>query len=269
MGTVPVAKDPRRARRRDRYDAVVVLHQVGESVQAISEKLGLSRPTVRKYVRAGTFPEWPARRTPLSAGTRFGTYLQKRWAEGDRDAAVLWDELQAQGFTGSLRMVQRAVAEWREEARPRGAAARKARVPASDVLPPLRPPSPRQAAWLLLKPLAKLTEEQWAMRTKLLAAAQDVQVALGMIEDFRDMVRTRAAAALPAWLTRVEQSPLPELTTFAAKLRRDDAAVEAALTYGWSSGQVEGQVTKTKLRKREGYGRSNFDLLRKRVLLTA
>lgn len=83
------------------------------------------------------------------------------------------------------------------------------------------------------------------------------------------MVRTRAAEALPTWLTRAEKSKMPEITAFAANLRRDYAAVEAALTYEWSSGQVEGRVTKTKLRKREGYGRSNFDLLRKRVLLAA
>jgi transposase len=48
---------------------------------------------------------------------------------------------------------------------------------------------------------------------------------------------------------------LPDVAAFAANLRRDYAAVEAALTYAWSSGQVEGQVTKTKLVKRQGYGR--------------
>lgn len=272
--TEVVAEDPRRVRRRARYEAVVALHQAGASIQAISAELGLCRETVRKYVRAGTFPEWPARRTLLSAGTTYGTYLQRRWAEGLRDATVLWEELCALGFPGSVRMVQKAVEEWREDRRPRGAAARKARVPASNVLPPLRPPSPRQATWLLLKPEPKLTEEQRAMRAKLLASAPDLQTGLSLIEDFRDMVRTRTAEALPAWLTRAEQSPLPEVSAFAANLRRDYAArdyaaVEAALTHIWSSGQVEGQVTKTKLVKRQGYGRSNFDLLRKRVLLAA
>jgi transposase len=261
--------DSRQARRRARYDAVVALHQAGETNQAISEKLRLSRPTVRKYVRAGTFPERPARRTPLSAGTRYGTFLQERWAAGERDAAVLWEQLKAQGFSGSLRTVQRVVAGWREETRPRGAAARKARAPASDVLPAMRPPSPRQATWLLLKPDGKLSDEQRAMRTKLLAAAPEVQTALSVIEDFREMLRSRAAEALPAWMGRVDQSPMPELTAFAANLRRDYAAVEAALTYEWSSGQVEGSVTRTKLVKRQGYGRANLDLLRKRALLAA
>jgi transposase len=35
----------------------------------------------------------------------------------------------------------------------------------------------------------------------------------------------------------------------------------------WSSGPVEGQVTKIKLVKRQMYGRAKLDLLRKRVLL--
>ncbi|MBB3264872.1 transposase [Azospirillum sp. OGB3] len=37
----------------------------------------------------------------------------------------------------------------------------------------------------------------------------------------------------------------------------------------WSSGQAEGQVNKLKLIKRQMYGRANFDLLRRRVLLAA
>jgi hypothetical protein len=39
--------------------------------------------------------------------------------------------------------------------------------------------------------------------------------------------------------------------------------VTLAPVSSWSSGQVEGQDTKVKLVKRQGYGRANFDLLRK------
>jgi transposase len=54
---------------------------------------------------------------------------------------------------------------------------------------------------------------------------------------------------------------------FAASVRRDRAAVQAALDHAWSSGRVEGQVTKIKLVKRQMYGRATFDLLRRRLLL--
>jgi len=37
----------------------------------------------------------------------------------------------------------------------------------------------------------------------------------------------------------------------------------------WSQGQTEGQITRLKLIKRQGYGRAHFDLLRQRVLHVA
>jgi transposase len=52
-----------------------------------------------------------------------------------------------------------------------------------------------------------------------------------------------------------------------AGLQQDGAAVKAALTTPWSSGQTEGQVGKLKLLKRQTFGRAKFDLLRRRVLL--
>ena len=46
-------------------------------------------------------------------------------------------------------------------------------------------------------------------------------------------------------------------------------AVRNALTLEWSSGRVEGLNTRTKLLKRQMYGRASFPLLRKRILLTS
>ncbi|WP_241671624.1 transposase, partial [Dankookia rubra] len=65
------------------------------------------------------------------------------------------------------------------------------------------------------------------------------------------------------------RSGVAAVTTFAAGLQQDGAAVKAALTSTWSSGQTEGQVGKLKMLKRQTFGRSSFDLLRRRVLLAA
>jgi transposase len=51
--------------------------------------------------------------------------------------------------------------------------------------------------------------------------------------------------------------------SFAKRLR---AAVHAAITQPWSNGQVEAQITKLKLVKRQMYGRANLDLLQARLL---
>jgi transposase len=74
---------------------------------------------------------------------------------------------------------------------------------------------------------------------------------------------------LEGWLKDARKSGVAAVTTFAAGLQQDGAAVKAALTTPWSSGQTEGQVGKLKLLKRQTFGRSSFDLLRRRVLLAA
>ena len=80
------------------------------------------------------------------------------------------------------------------------------------------------------------------------------------------MLRKRNASALKSWLEGAAESGIPELRTFATGIKRDQAAILAALTYEWSQGQVEGQVNRLKLLKRQAYGRAEFDLLRHRVL---
>src|SRR5207237_4589251 len=48
----------KRARRLARYDTVMALHADGLSISAIAARVGLCRPTVRKYLRAAGFHVW-------------------------------------------------------------------------------------------------------------------------------------------------------------------------------------------------------------------
>lgn len=56
---------------------------------------------------------------------------------------------------------------------------------------------------------------------------------------------------------------------FAQRLEQDGDAVQAKLTTPRSNAQSEGQITRPKLLKRQMYGRASFDLLRRRVRLSA
>jgi transposase len=83
---------------------------------------------------------------------------------------------------------------------------------------------------------------------------------------FARFVRERKAQEFAPWLEAAVKSSSPEIKGFVAGLKRDQAAVEGALTYAWSNGQTEGQVNKLKNLKRQMFGRSKFDLLKARVL---
>ncbi len=85
---------------------------------------------------------------------------------------------------------------------------------------------------------------------------------------FQHMVQQRELVGFDQWLVEAEQSPVVEMKGFAARIRQDYRAVAAALEYPWSNGQVEGQVNKLKLVKRQMYGRAKLDLLKVRLLQT-
>jgi len=121
----------------------------------------------------------------------------------------------------------------------------------------------------LLRPDADLTPEQHTMRSRLLTAAPEVEAVLALVQQFRTMVRRQDRERFLPWLEEAEASATREVRAFVASVRRDQSAVEAALTDAWSSGPVEGIVTKVKAIKCQMYGRTQFDLLRKRVLLVS
>ncbi len=58
--------------------------------------------------------------------------------------------------------------------------------------------------------------------------------------EFVRMARERDAPSLERWLADAEGCETNEFREFTDGVRRDYAAVEAALAYEWSSGQVEG-----------------------------
>jgi transposase len=242
----------RRERRKARYEAVRAAHQRGLTQRAIAREFGLTRKTVQRFLQATDFPEQAPRhrRTALEPHRE---YLERRWAEGCHNASRLWRELQQQGYTGQLSRVKEFLQPWRSQ-RPKS-------TPRPRKLPGLR-----LVAFWLSKPAGDRNEkeQQWVQ-----AVTKDhpaIATAENLAQRFRDMVKNRKAGDLDVWLESAEGSGIPEFHGFATGIRRDRAAVMAGIDQSWSNGQVEGQVHRLKLLKRQMYGRAGFLLLRTRVL---
>lgn len=245
---------PKRDRRLARYQSVIDMFQQGGSMKAIARALNIHRRTVRRWIRAGSFPErvTQSRRTTVE---RFADYLESRYQQGCHNATQLWRELREQGFQGGVHAVRRWFQRWHPERGP---------MRASPLLPARSriTGSPRQTAWLLLREppeAATYLQELYSRSPEIVASA-------AVAREFFRMVRERDAQALPVWLESTRATPLDR---FAVHLCRDEAAVRNALRLPWSNGQVEGQVHRLKLIKRQMYGRAKFDLLRLRVLHAA
>jgi transposase len=131
----------------------------------------------------------------------------------------------------------------------------------------MRTPSAKRAAAWLLKHDDQLAPEALAFVDALTRRSPDLTAAGLLAQEFGELVRQRRADDLDAWIAHATALGIPhELRIFAKGLRSDYVAVKAALSSCWSNGQVEGQVNRVKLIKRQMYGRAKFDLLRQRVL---
>ncbi len=278
------ARAESRTRWQARYDEVRHRHLTGEPLLVIARATGLARATVRKFARAESFPA----RLPHGPGRSildpYLPYLERRLAEGCENGLALWRELRGMGFPGGNKQVHRWLAERRTA--PAKVGRRRTENPNDTRAaavggkgPPL--PAPRQLAWLLVQPVAALGAADAAAVARV-EQDGEAKTAAGLARRFTALVRAcgvrgrregdapaEPVAELDAWMAEAGACGIVPIKTFAAGLEVDGAAVRAALTEPWSSGQAEGQVNRLKLLKRQSYGRASFDLLRRRVLLAA
>lgn len=126
--------------------------------------------------------------------------------------------------------------------------------------------APTRACWLFVSQPTKLDEKQRRQVQDIRAGQDDLETAYELSQRFVMMLTERRGSDLDGWLMRAKQSGIVELQRFATGIRRDYAAVRAAFSSPWSNGQVEAQVNRLKLQKRQVYFRADFDLLRLRVL---
>jgi transposase len=261
-----------RKRRLQRYQQVQILVAQGVPVLQIATRLAMSRSTATAFAAASAFPERAANRAQPSALDSYLSVLQERWQAGCTNASQLWREIHAHGYPGG----RRQVARWVQHQRSAPASTTPKRygstpiVPPTEVNPSSAPPlaAPRQLVWLLLRPTAQLTDTDTAALAQLMQHA-DVVCARRLAHEFQAMVRQRKPESFDGWLQACATSGIPELQSFAKGLAQEYASIRAALSEPWSSGQVEGQVNRLKLLKRQMYGRAKLDLLRQRVLHAA
>ena len=254
--TEPHAPD-RHAVRRDRFNEAMALHGQGWSARRIARAVGANRQTVQGWLRLGQLPTWrqQPRGSPID---RHAEHLNRRWSEGCHNAAQLWREIKEQGFRGQLRTVQR----W--------ACARRGADPAAFGLgrgaAAWPTPSKQRTAWLVVADPERMNTTEQRFVDALIARSPELALLISLAREFNSMVRRREADRLDGWLDAAKGSAL---AGFAGGLTRDLAAVRAALSLPWSTGPVEGQISRLKTIKRTMCGRAGFELLRQRILQAA
>jgi transposase len=261
-----VERQRRQVERQTQYNQMVALQAQGLDQPTIARRIGVSSRTVSRWATGGFRPERKPRAGVRSQLDPYKAQLLARWEQGCQNITHLWREIQADGFAGSYASVYAYLAPLRR----------------GDTLPdpprqdgtPSEATAPsnytaRQLAFLLIKRRESLTPLEQQDVDRLQHGGGVGGAIAALTTAFMRLVRERDVDQLEGWLCEVEQSPFAELRSLATGIRRDEAAVRAALTLPWSQGQVEGQITKLKLFKRQMYGRAKLDLLQQRMLHAA
>ncbi|MEM9005310.1 MAG: ISL3 family transposase [Cyanobacteria bacterium P01_F01_bin.86] len=248
---------------------VKTLSAQGWKQVAIAQEVGISERTVRRFLNLPDLPDTAPRRKCFGKGMLdpHTTQLLEWWNAGVRRSQDLMVLLQEQGFTGSLRTVQRYLKGLHEaQGLPSGQV--KPDAPLPKAIDPQSPPlTPRRAAYLIvLKPEKREAEDEQLLQ-RLAQQHPSLSVIVQLGEAFLQMFRQCEVNALDPWLEKAMGSTLKPFQSFASGLLDDYAAVQASLTTDVSNGPVEGLNNRLKMLKRQMYGRAGLDLLAKRFIM--
>jgi transposase len=265
---VPPKRPYRLAERtRARYTEVQECLARGLSRAAVARELNLDIQTVRRFANATRVEELLAKAEHRSTNLDpFIDLVNQRWNAGVTNAETITDELHGLGFKGNVQAVRRYLRPFRLPGSSRSHPDPHRRTPA-----PTAPavPKPRTISKALLTHPDHLTEDDALTVKNATDGCVHLERLHQHVRSFAKIMAQRRGQELPAWLQAAEADDLPELRSLAAGMRRDLPAIINGLTLEHSSGAVEGNVTRIKRLKRDGYGRANFDLLRAQILLAA
>jgi len=252
----------RRARHRQRvsiHKRIWKLYREGYHKEQIAQLVGVSSQSVYRALEQEAPPPPRRRSRSSSIVDPYLSYLTSRWNQGCHNVARLYEEIVAQGYTGTQRTLQMRLRPFRSQ---------KARPVSQQTIILDKPPSPRGVALMMVRPTHSRTREQTAYLDQLIQSNETIALVFTLAQDFGRLLRKREGQVrLEQWKTAVRAIGIAELIAFVDGLADDAEAVAHGCSLRWSNGMVEGFVNKVKWIKRSSYGQAGFPLLQRRVLL--
>jgi transposase len=250
--SAPLQEGRRAQTTLERWQQIRDLRDKGAGLLDCSRRLGLALNTVKRYDRTDA-PEGLRRAAQYrpTLVDPYRDYLRtRRTEEPGVPVQQLLREIRERGYPGSSNLLVRYISQGRADAsRPHIA--------------------PRKATQILLTNPDNLAGEQRETAGRLSAACPEMRALSTLVGKFAAMLDPDAAneGKLLEWIEEARAAGLPHLHSFTRGLDLDIKAATAAVTLQHHNGRTEGVNNKTKMIKRQMFGRAGFELLRHRILL--
>ncbi len=241
-----------------KVEKVRALHDKGFSVRQIIDKTGHTKKTIKNYLSPNFNPvhgqygvQRPGKLSPF-----------RKEVISMRSKGIPYNDIQKsivkKGYTGSEAAIRQFIAK---EKRLQKDIEDYDDAHSSEII---------ERKWLLkllykpLETVKQLTDEQVKNAFNKYPILEKLH---DLVWSFKSILLSGKREELHAWIAKAETLELAELNSYLNGLKKDIDAVENAFIFSYSNGLAEGCVNKLKTIKRIMYGRSNFDLLRNKLLL--
>ncbi len=188
------------------YAEVIALNAQGLGFTEITGRVGLSRRTIERWIKAGDFPEAKRRRKRWSVFDPYAAYVLSRWEQGCTNGLQLCQEIQAQGYQGSAQTIYRYLRSLRKKRR----VIWKPEVPHA----PLQDFSAHEAVWLFARDPDSLDEKEQETLTAICQASETARTTYQLVQEFRHLLHHREGEKLDTWLAKCTASQIRELQSF-------------------------------------------------------
>src|SRR5437588_10362512 len=183
----------RRARHRQRvslHKRIWKLYREGYHKEQIAQVVGVSSSSVYRALEQETPPPLRRRSRSSSIVDPYLSYLVSRWNQGCHNVTRLFEEIVAQGYTGTQRTLQMRLRPFRQHV---------ARPVSKQTVIWDKPPSPRGVALMMVRPTQSRTREQTAYLEHLVQSDSTIAAVFTLAQDFgRRLAKTRVAGVLRA-----------------------------------------------------------------------
>ena len=197
---VKKAHQARQASRDDRYHQMTTLRPQGLTQREVATRMRMSERAVRMWLKRGAVPTNERQFRRRSVFDPYAAYVLQRWQAGVHEGKQLYEEIQAQGFSGTVRIVQRFVQTLRDD-------------PEKIMLAPATSAerfSANTATWLFIRDPAQLTAEKQAELELICQRSETARKAYALTQQFLTMLRLRRGQEFEMWLEAVEASQIAE-----------------------------------------------------------